>query len=1045
MKKFLAVLVVFLLLSEFLAIGGVKAITTDVPMPANACAYSEGITVTITWDYTCPSGFTCYIEIYENLLGIWDNIATVFSSPNHKSFAGQSYGHHQYKLRAKLVYGFITTYSSYTSPFDAYVLHKPTGLTVSVNPDVFLIEGNSNLTLKWDPVDSNATYILIYRGLHDHAVSLIASLPATSTKYDNAGTNPNTTYDYLIFVKRTDDTHKVDDSSYSSSKVSILTLPAAPTNFQANGIDKTVYMAWSHTKDCDGYKIYKWVKLGFLFTWSLVATIDKNTLSYHTTVADYGAYSFKVTAYNTSGNSPKSPTKDAYALKTPTGLTATPLSSTSIKLTWNPIDTNATQVRVSYSTNGMVYSSLGAFNLPVSYVTVSSLTPNTQYWFKIAAKRDSNESNYSDFVTAKTLPAGTPPYNPSGFGGVALSCNKVDLVWIDGSDNEDGFKIERKEGVGAYSEIGTTLANATSYSDTTVSPEKTYYYRVRAYNSYGNSDYTVEINITIPACGSDIYSTGMITIRGTWHCDLDLGKETDITYPSFDFFWEQVTSVERYIEPKHGAMFHVIGSVNFDSITHSSLKTYSYSSDKINGSDNASNQIPVGTVIAAITDEGRYSKFKIEVYGYNLIIKFVTYKENSPNAPSNLTATATSCTNVSLAWTDNADNETGFKIERKESGGTYTEIATVTANTTIYSDTTAVAQKAYYYRVMAYNSFGNSSYTNEANVTTPACGAAPFKPINISATAISSSEINLTWTDNSDNEDGFKIERKELGGTYTEIKTLAANVTSYSDIGLNPDTTYYYRIRAYNSFGHSDYSNEANATTKPAGTAPSKPSNLTGIANSTSEISLTWTDNSDNEDGFKLERKAEGGSYTEIKTLSSNATSFTDSSVSPDKTYTYRVRSFNSIGYSDYSNEVSVKTPSEVETIEIKLYIDKTTYYVNGVKKELDAAPIIRESRTLLPIRAVIEALGGTIEWDANEQKVTINFKDITIELWIGKNTAKVNGEFKLIDPENPEVKPVIIPPGRTMLPIRFIAENLGCRVDWDPALKEVKITYPAE
>jgi len=61
MKKFLAVLVVFLLVSEFLAIGGVKAITTDVPIPASACAYSYGTTITIVWDYSCPSGFTCSI------------------------------------------------------------------------------------------------------------------------------------------------------------------------------------------------------------------------------------------------------------------------------------------------------------------------------------------------------------------------------------------------------------------------------------------------------------------------------------------------------------------------------------------------------------------------------------------------------------------------------------------------------------------------------------------------------------------------------------------------------------------------------------------------------------------------------------------------------------------------------------------------------------------------------------------------------------------------------------------------------------------------
>ncbi|NLI56004.1 copper amine oxidase N-terminal domain-containing protein, partial [bacterium] len=93
--------------------------------------------------------------------------------------------------------------------------------------------------------------------------------------------------------------------------------------------------------------------------------------------------------------------------------------------------------------------------------------------------------------------------------------------------------------------------------------------------------------------------------------------------------------------------------------------------------------------------------------------------------------------------------------------------------------------------------------------------------------------------------------------------------------------------------------------------------------------------------------------------------------------------------------------------------------------------------------RYVAEALGATVEWEAIEQKVTIRFKDTVIELWIGKNLATVNGEYKLIDPTNPNVKPIVIPPGRTMLPIRFIAENLGCKVDWDPNLKEVKITYP--
>jgi hypothetical protein len=86
-------------------------------------------------------------------------------------------------------------------------------------------------------------------------------------------------------------------------------------------------------------------------------------------------------------------------------------------------------------------------------------------------------------------------------------------------------------------------------------------------------------------------------------------------------------------------------------------------------------------------------------------------------------------------------------------------------------------------------------------------------PSNLTATATSTSRIALAWTDNAYNEDGFKIERKTgATGTYTSIATVGANVTSYSNTGLTPETTYYYRILAYNAGGNSVYSNEANVT-----------------------------------------------------------------------------------------------------------------------------------------------------------------------------------------------------------------------------------------
>lgn len=133
-----------------------------------------------------------------------------------------------------------------------------------------------------------------------------------------------------------------------------------------------------------------------------------------------------------------------------------------------------------------------------------------------------------------------------------------------------------------------------------------------------------------------------------------------------------------------------------------------------------------------------------------------------------------------------------------------------------------------------------------------------------------------------------------------------------------------------------------------------------------------------------------------------------------------------------------------VKRIIIQLQIGSKTIYVNDVPQEIDVAPVIIEGRTLLPIRYVVEPLGATVGWNSDEKKITILFKEKMIELWIGKSIARVNGVDTPIDPTNPKVVPMIIS-GRTMLPVRFIAENLGCQVDWDSTTRTVTITYPKD
>jgi galactose oxidase len=98
---------------------------------------------------------------------------------------------------------------------------------------------------------------------------------------------------------------------------------------------------------------------------------------------------------------------------------------------------------------------------------------------------------------------------------------------------------------------------------------------------------------------------------------------------------------------------------------------------------------------------------------------------------------------------------------------------------------------------------------------TPTPTLTPAAPTNLTATAVSSSQINLSWTDNSNNENGFKVERSPNGTTFSQLKITRANVTTFSNIGLAASRTYYYRVRAYNSGGNSPYSNTASATTSP--------------------------------------------------------------------------------------------------------------------------------------------------------------------------------------------------------------------------------------
>src|SRR3989475_827983 len=205
--------------------------------------------------------------------------------------------------------------------------------------------------------------------------------------------------------------------------------------------------------------------------------------------------------------------------------------------------------------------------------------------------------------------------------------------------------------------------------------------------------------------------------------------------------------------------------------------------------------------------------------------------------------------------------------EKSTDGGSTwsTLVANSGSTATTYSDTGLSHSTSYAYRVSSINSVGTSSPSNIASAITLV--VAPSPPSGLAATAVSSSQINLSWAPPTDNGGsaitGYMIERSANGGSTwsTIVSNSGSTATTYSDIGLMHGTSYTYRVSAINSVGTGSPSSTASATTLAV--APSPPTGLAATAVSSSQINLSWAPPADNGGSpitrNKIERSTHGG------------------------------------------------------------------------------------------------------------------------------------------------------------------------------------------
>ena len=499
--------------------------------------------------------------------------------------------------------------------------------------------------------------------------------------------------------------------------------------------------------------------------------------------------------YAPTGNGPAesprtnpTPPPAATAPAAPSNLAASAASQTRVDLTWADHSTDETGFVIERATGNGAFAVLTTVGANVTTFADTTVAASTSYQYRVKAVKTGSgttlESAYTNTAGA-TTPANTvtPPAGPAAFQPDATGLVTFEAENYDAKAAANGQDWTPFNGLPGASGVGGLEAGP----NTGVKYDTNY---------VGNSprlDY--KVNFAQPG-------TYYVWVRGSGPTGADDSIHVGLNGSAID-------TADRISFPKDAQWQWTAatsdGPVATLTITQTGVQTVNVwmredgvRIDKILLTRSAS-YTPTGTGPAESARTG------------------TTPAPTAPAAPSNLTVangTANSAPVVSLAWTDNSADETGFRVDRRVAGtSAWGTLASVATNATGYADSTAAASTSYEYRVVAVNNVGPSPASNTAAVTTPNANtppaANPATPTNLTASA-SGTSVNLAWTDNATDEDLYQVFRRDgTDGQYALLGTRPANATTYLDDTTAAGGSYGYQVRAVRNDGAlSDFSNE---------------------------------------------------------------------------------------------------------------------------------------------------------------------------------------------------------------------------------------------
>jgi len=627
----------------------------------------------------------------------------------------------------------------------------------------------------------------------------------------------------------------------------------------------------------------------------------------NTGLTESTTYRYQVCANNDGGSSSYSATvseaTDPLPPATPTGLAATVISHDQINLSWNSVSGADSY---TLKRNDIVICE----NITTTTHNDTGLTESTTYRYQVCANNDGGSSSYSATVSETTHDrVSRKPAIPTGFTGIALSHEEVKLSW-DPVPNATSYTLKRIDD-GMMREV--TFA---SIFDPGLTPGTTYSYQVRANNGSGSSDWSIAISLTT-LDPPPVTPTGL-TAKA-------LGQNAILIK------WNPVPHAATYtiMRVGHGVVREIpfTGTVEFG-LEAGTEYSYQVRANNATGSSDYSSPPVSATTMDPI-----------------------------PATPTGLTATTASESQISLSW-DPVSGATSYTVMRVNDSETYEIASTSLENTGLTAGT------EYSYQVRANNATGSSDYSSPP-VSIRTMDPVPTTPTGLTATAISESQINLSW-DAISGATSYTVIRVNDSTAYETTSTSLENT------GLTAGTEYSYQVCANNHVGSSAWSGTVSTRTFNPPIPP--PTNLTvdvwytGFPGSY-EATFDWVDNSSTEDWFIVEWSDNFGSSWRSKSVSRNITTHTVGIHNYfRKSFWFRVRAKEGFVMSEPSNIVyseigtgghdGMELPERVEASAISSsQINLTWRYYGDVAEGFRIYRSTEENGTYVEI-AEVSALG---------------------------------------------------------------------------------------